>query len=269
MPATSSFADFSADPAYSALNKEFVERVVERRAPSSVVDLGCEAGVVTALIAAKLPKAATLLGVDPSAAALRIAERSLQKFDHVSTRFVRGTAEEIARFVKDPVDLVFFCNAIHLVPDKVRVVREIASVLKPGGAFAFSTAFFRGAEPEETLSFYRGWLFRALRCLRKTYNLTPHREKAPARMGLTVDEYRELLENAGLVPSALDVLTVDLSLNACRALTRFDDFVEGVLPGVPLEVASTVLEGTLADTFDALSMSALARNWLLVVAERN
>ncbi len=269
MPATSSFADFSADPAYMELNKEFVERVVESNAPSSVVDLGCEAGVVTALIAAKLPKAAALLGVDPSATALRIAERSLQKFDHVSTTFIRGTAEEIAQFVKDPVDLVFFCNAIHLVPDKVRVVREIASVLKPGGAFAFSTAFFRGAEPEETLSFYRGWLFRALRSLRKTYNMIPDKEKAPARLGLAVDEYRELLENADLVPSAMDVLKVDLSLTACRALTRFEDFVGGVLPGIPSEVGSTVLEQTLIETFEALNMRALARNWLLVVAVKN
>ncbi len=251
------------------LNREFVERVVESRGPSSVIDLGCEAGVVTALIAAKLPEAATLLGVDPSAAALRIAERNLQKFDHVSTRFVRGTAEEISQFVRDPVDLVFFCNAIHLVPDKVRVLGEIASVLKPGGAFAFSTAFFRGAEPEETLSFYRGWLFRALRCLRKTYNLTPQREKAPARIGLTVEEYRKLLEDGRLFPSDVKLVQVDLSLTACRALTRFDDFVEGVLPGIPLEVACEVLEKTLVETFEALDMSVLARNWLLVVAVKS
>jgi ubiquinone/menaquinone biosynthesis C-methylase UbiE len=250
------------------LNKRFVERVIQGKKPTSVVDLGCEAGVVTALIAENLPEGATIIGIDPSGLALRMAERNLEKFDHVVVRFVKGSAEEVSRLVKDPVDAVFFTNAIHLVKDKARVIQEVSRILKPGGAFAFSTAFFRGAEPQETLSFYRAWMFRALRCLRRTYNLAPRKEKAPARMGLAQEEYRTILEDSGFVLSELQIVKVDLPLETCLALTRFEDFVGGVLPGIPLKVGGEVLEKTLRETFEALNMSVLARNWLLVVASK-
>jgi ubiquinone/menaquinone biosynthesis C-methylase UbiE len=264
----SSFAQFANAPAYMGLNKTFVERVFQGKGITSVVDLGCEAGVVTALIAENLPKGATIIGIDPSGPALRIAERNLQRFDHLVTRFVKGNAEQVSRLVEDPVDAVFFSNAIHLIRDKVRVVQEISTILKPGGAFAFSTAFFRGAEPEETLSFYRAWMFRALRSLRRTHNLAPRKDKAAARIGLTEEGYCKMLEDAGFVLSELQIAKIDLPLETCLALTRFEDFVGGVLPGIPLEVASEVLEETLKEAFEALSMVALARNWLLIIAAR-
>ena len=77
-----------------------------------------------------------------------------------------------------------------------------------------------------------------------------------------------MLEDAGFALSDLQVVKVDLPLEACLALTRFEGFVGGVLPGIPVRVGCEVLQKTLKETFEVLNMSVLARNWLLVVAVR-
>lgn len=268
MPRRFSFAQFASAPAYRELNRGFVERVIRGKGITSVVDLGCEAGAVTELIAEYLPERATIIGIDPSGPALKIAERNLQRFDHLVTRFVKGNAEEVSQLVREPLDALFFCNAIHLMKDKGRVVQEVSRILTPGGVFAFNTAFFRGAEPQDTLPFYRAWMFKALRCLRKRHGLAPRRGKAAARIGLTTDEYRKMLEDAGFVLSELQLVKVDLPLETCLALTQFEDFIGGVLPGIPLQIGWEVLEESCRQTFEALNMRVLARNWLLVVAVR-
>ncbi|MBI1884713.1 MAG: class I SAM-dependent methyltransferase [Chloroflexi bacterium] len=266
MPRRFSFTQFASSPAYRELNRGFVERVIRGRGITSAVDLGCEAGAVTELIAECLPERATIIGIDPSAPALKTAERNLRRFDHLVTRFLRGSAEEVSQLVREPVDAVFFCNAIHLVKDKVRVVQEISRILKPGGVFAFNSAFFQGAEPQETLPFYRAWMFKALRCLRQRHGLAPRREKAAARIGLTADEYRQILEEAGFVSPDLEIAKVDLPLQTCLALTQFEGFIQGVLPGVPLRIGWKVLQETVRQTFEELNMRVLPRNWLLAIA---
>ena len=269
MPGTFSFAAFAASPAYKELNRSFVGRVMKGKRITSVVDVGCEAGAVSCLIAEHLPEGAKLIGIDPSATAFKSWGESLQRFDQLETRFIRGNAEEVSRLVTEPVDAVFFCNAFHLVPDKAQVAQEISKSLKPGGLFAFNSAFFQGSELEDTLPFYRAWMFKALRSLRQKHKLSPKREKVPARLGLTPDEYRQILEGAGFTVSELQVVVVDLPLETCRALTQFEGFIQGVLPGVPLHIGQEVLEESAVETFEAFHMTVLPRNWLLAVAVKN
>jgi len=266
VPGTFSFAAFADSPAYKELNRSFVGRVMKGKRITSVVDIGCEAGAVSGLIAEHLPERATLIGIDPSATAFKDWKKSLQRFDQLETRFVRGSAEEVSRLVTEPVDAIFFCNALHLVQDKAHVVREISKSLKPGGLFAFNSAFFQGSELDDTLPFYRSWMFKALRRLRQKHKLSPHREKVPARLGLTPDEYRQILEDAGFTVSELQVVVVDLPLDTCKALTQFEGFIQGVLPGVPLEIGQEVLEETVGEAFKAFNMTVLPRKWLLAVA---
>jgi len=97
----------------------------------------------------------------------------------------------------------------------------------------------------------------------------PRKEKAPARIGLTADDYRRMLEDAGFVLSEMQIVKVDLPLETCLALTQFEDFIRGVLPGIPLQIGWEVLEETLKETFEALNMKVLPRNWLLVVAVKS
>lgn len=268
MGARTSFTQFANARAYRELNRSFVEQAMRGKGITSVVDLGCEAGTTTQLIAENLPERGTVIGIDPSGPALRRAKTNLRRFDRLVVRFVEGNAEEVAGIVEEPVDAVFFLNAIHLVEDKDRVLREIFRILKPGGVFVFNTTFFLGAEPQETQQFYRACLFKAFRRLKRTYNLAPQRERAAARVGLTAEEYRKALEDAGFVLSRLQTVNVDLPLKACLAMTRFEDFIRGTLPGIPLEIGCAALEKSVVETFEALNMNVLARNWLLVEAMR-
>src|ERR1700730_9984462 len=199
MDATTSFTQFANARAYRDLNKRFVEQAMRGTRITSVVDLGCEAGRSRRLMSENLPERGTVIDIDPSGPALRRAETNLRRFDRLVLRFVEGSAEEVAGIVEAPVDAVFFLNAIHLVEDKDRVLREIFKILKPGGVFAFNTTFFLGAEPQETQKFYRACLFRAFGHLKRTYNLSPQRDKVAARIGLTAEEYRRALEDAGFV----------------------------------------------------------------------
>ena len=62
-------------------------------------------------------------------------------------RFVQGGAEKLSQLVKKPVDAIFFCNAIHLFPEKEHVLLEIKRTLREDGTFSFNTSFYDGAEP--------------------------------------------------------------------------------------------------------------------------
>jgi hypothetical protein len=48
---------------------------------------------------------------------------------------------------------------------------------------------------------------------------------------------------------------------------RFSLFIEGALPGVPLEEGSEALQVGLVRALDELQLSAVPRYWLEVVAE--
>ena len=58
-----------------------------------------------------------------------------------------GKAENLSRFVHRTADAVVFCNAIHLVEDKRRMLHEVSEALHERGLFAFNSTFFEGAQP--------------------------------------------------------------------------------------------------------------------------
>ena len=263
-----SFKDFASAPAYQELNSNFVESVLTGRVVDSVVDLGCGPGLVTQLIASHVRDGASITGVDPSRSALKMAEKNLERFENVRKSFVQGTAEDLPRLVGQPVDAIFFLNAIHQIDDKAKVIQDIAGALNPGGVFAFNSAFFHADESEEMRAFYKVWMFRALKLLAKRHGISRLKRKVASRAGLTVAEYRDLLQGAGLRAAELRVVKVDLNLEAALALSRFKDFISGTLPGVPLQVGREVLEEAVERTYESLSLRAVTRNWLLAVAER-
>src|SRR5439155_1291049 len=128
--------------------------------PTVIVDLGCGPGAITELILEHVRDQQPpphVIGVDPSPSALAKARAAISsKF----AEFVQGSAEWLSRLVKS-ADAVVFLNAIHLMPDKVQVLKEIRRVLKPGGLLAFNSTFFNGAYVEGTSGFWRRWVVRS------------------------------------------------------------------------------------------------------------
>ncbi|MGH7052077.1 MAG: methyltransferase domain-containing protein [Acetobacteraceae bacterium] len=96
--------------------------------PTHVVDLGCGAGNVTAILKERWPEA-EILGVDGSEAMLARARETAPG--------CRFSAADIAGFVPDPPPDVIFSNAaLHWLADHRRLFPRLVSLLAPGGVLA-------------------------------------------------------------------------------------------------------------------------------------
>lgn len=258
-----SFEAFTRHPFFTEVNRWIVERVIcpSRR---KIVDLGCGPGAVTKLILERLGDArnAEVIGIDPSASALTKARDAIHsKF----VNFVEGSAEWVSRLVSS-ADAIVFLNAIHLVPDKAQVIGEIRKALKTDGVFAFNTTFFNGAYVEGTGAFWRRWIVRAVQALRERGLDVHHSEHAVARQFLTPQEYSELCVQSGFAPPSVDLVRIEMTPESIRDIGRFSLFIEGALPGVPLEEGSAALEKGLERAMDETGVSSVPRNWLECVA---
>jgi ubiquinone/menaquinone biosynthesis C-methylase UbiE len=192
-----SFRAFSQHDFYRQVNEWLLDRTGLKRG-WTVLDVACGCGAVTELIAERIRGGcdAVVIGLDMSASALREAREKLAGARDVVVEFVQARAEEMSQSVRRVVDAVVFCNGIHYVEDKSRLLAEVHRTLPAGGVFAFNTTFFQGAHLPETDRFYRRWMIKALRTLRGRYDLRPERDKVEARHQLTPEQYRTLLEIA-------------------------------------------------------------------------
>ncbi len=241
------FEPFAVHTFYTEVNHFLVQRALaslsklERTVPLTIVDMACGTGAVTRLIATEIARQERLaqthiIGIDPSAEALRRAKNGMDKLGlKVQTSFVQGETEDLPRIVQN-ADVAFFCNAIHLVPDKLAAFQQMATILVPGGIFACNSAFYKGTYVQGTEHFYHLWTRRAISWLRKEYpGVRLSREaKAMAMQWLTPEEYVNKFRESGFSHVNTDLTDVEISLDAWRDLSKYWLFIEGALPGVPL-----------------------------------
>ncbi|MFO1315411.1 MAG: methyltransferase domain-containing protein [Burkholderiales bacterium] len=100
-------------------------------APRTVVDLGCGAGNVTALLAARWPDA-DIVGVDNSDAMLEQARAAAAARPRV--RFETGDLATWAPAA--PADLVYSNAALHWLPAHAQVFARAIAMVREGGALA-------------------------------------------------------------------------------------------------------------------------------------
>ena len=101
---------------------------VALEAPATVVDLGCGAGNLAPLIAARWPRA-QVIGVDSSPDMLAKA-----RADHPRVQFVR--ADIGAWRPERPVDVLYSNAALHWVDGHERLLPALLGSLAPGGVLA-------------------------------------------------------------------------------------------------------------------------------------
>ena len=261
---------FSRHAFYNEVNRRLVN-LAELSRGWKVVDLGAGTGAVTRLIAEAVAskRGAEVIAVEPSESAIEAAKRNLENFRGALVRFVQGGAEKLSSLVKRQVDAVFFCNAIHLVTEKDCVMKEINLTLRPHGTFSFNTTFYEGGEPPESAQFYRRWMMKAVRTLKRDYGLSPNKaDRTSARRRLSEREYISLLEENGFRLWRKEIVKAEMSLESFEDISEYGLWIEGILPGVPLEVGSQALKKGLRETFQELGLSSSPRNWLLVVASK-
>ena len=135
------FATFSKNEFYSTLNARLVD-MADVASDKRVVDLACGAGGVTRLILERINRTrdTAVIALDHSSIALKTAMEELRDISNNAVKYVQLGVENVSEAVKESVDTVVFCNAIHYVPDKDAVVSDIANSLRTGGKFAFNTS---------------------------------------------------------------------------------------------------------------------------------
>ncbi|MBV8694994.1 MAG: methyltransferase domain-containing protein [Chloroflexi bacterium] len=275
------FEQFAAHASYVEVNRVLVQQALvhlaakPQLAPLTIVDMACGTGAVTRLIIEELARKGWLaqthvVGVDPSAEALRRAKKGIQAMGlDVRVDFVQGEASDLSCVVEN-VDMAFFCNAIHLVADKLAAFREMAAILTSGSIFACNSAFYQGTYVEGTDRFYRLWVRRAVGWLRKEHPEVQlsRTAKATARQWLTPEQYDHTLQQAGFDRVHMVQTDVPLSLDAWNDLGHYWLFIEGALPGVPLALGASALETAVYQAGQELSLNAVPRTWLQLIATK-
>jgi len=271
------FEAFAAHPFYTEVNRALVRQALAHFAtrpvdvPLTIVDMACGTGAITRLVAeeiARQGRQAHLIGVDPSAEALRRAQKSMEEMG-IGADFIQGDANSLPSIVNN-ADAAFFCNAIHLVPNKLSAFQQMASILAPGGIFACNSAFYEGTYVEGTDRFYHLWIRHAMRCLRKEHPEVrlSREEKAQAMQWLTPGDYIESLKQAGFGSAETNYEQVYITLDAWKDLGHYWLFIEGALPGAPLAFAAAALEKAVYQAGQELGLTEVPRMWLQIVATK-
>ena len=142
------FSKFSDNDFYSNVNKELINSL-EIKSDLKIVDLGCGSGGISKIIVDKLNQInslnSSIVAVDSSDLSLREAKENLKSVSNTLITFVQSRYEEFSSKIKDKVDLVVLCNAIHYLDDKELVIKDVMKILKPGGRFVFNSSFFDDA----------------------------------------------------------------------------------------------------------------------------
>lgn len=252
---------------YRRVNTRLVD-MADPRPGETIVDLACGTGMVSRLLLEKLRNArdTVIIAIDHSAAALRQAIADLGNARDGAIRFIQSKGEKLSEAVHSRADRIFLCNAIHYFKDKDNLVSEVSQTLKPGGVFAFNTAYFQGSQPPETEQFYRRWMFKAMRILHSQgLNISKEEKVEPRRM-LTAEQYTDLLKRHGFAVSRQEIEAVPMPVEGWASISQYEDFAHGALPGVPLEKATEILKQAVSETYQELGLKTVRRNWLEVVA---
>jgi len=128
-----SFAD-AAQSSFGCGNPLAFAQVKEGQ---TVLDLGSGAGFDLLLASTKVGRRGRVIGVDMTDAMLDAARENVCRAGAENVELRKGTIEELP-VDDDSVDWVISNCVINLSPEKPRVFKEIARVLRPGGRFSVS-----------------------------------------------------------------------------------------------------------------------------------
>ena len=117
------------------------------------IDLCCGDGWFTAPLASL---ARRVYAIDIDARMLAQARQAVAAVGATNCEFLRADAYAVATIVPGSVDFVLMANTFHGAPDKTRLVRAIATILRPGGQFAIVNWHQRPREETVVLGEPRG-----------------------------------------------------------------------------------------------------------------
>ena len=264
------FDSFSNLDWYKSVNSNLLD-LADLNSSNKIIDLGCGNGGITEMILSKVKDVSSIVifAVDSSSSAISLALKRFSNRKDVIINYIQSEAQNLHENIKEKVDTVIYCNSIHYVEEKEKVLQHIGNGLEKGGKFAFNTSFFDGSHPKETEAFLRKWMLKSLRLLRSEYNLKPVKNKVQSRIQLSPENYQELLLKNGFKVKEKNIENVHVPLDGWYEISSFKDWIEGVLPGIPLDIGKKVLQETVESLFKELNIKTLDRKWLSIVASKS
>ena len=129
---------------------------VDAEPGESVLDLGCGAGLDLFLYAQKVGPTGRLYGLDLAEPMLEKARTNLRTLGVDNVQWLHAPADAIP-LPDNSVDLVTANGIYNLSPDKDRVMREVARVLRPGGRTIFAEIVLSSELPQEARRELNDW----------------------------------------------------------------------------------------------------------------
>jgi len=113
-----------------------------------VVDIGCGAGIDSLIAAQMVGPSGHVIGVDMTSAMLDKARESAATAELTNVEFCKGFGEELP-VPEQWADVVISNGVLNLMPDKLRVLTEMARVLKSDGRLQIGDILVQKAVPQE------------------------------------------------------------------------------------------------------------------------
>jgi ubiquinone/menaquinone biosynthesis C-methylase UbiE len=130
---------------YAPVAKQVVRLLPPVEAGSTIVDLGCGPGLLSVELCKVMPQA-RVVGVDPSAEMLEVAERNADRAGVSNYETRLGSAERMP-MRSSSVGLVVSQSSFHEWDDRQEGLLEVLRVLEPGGSLVlkdFNRAWLSG-----------------------------------------------------------------------------------------------------------------------------
>jgi ubiquinone/menaquinone biosynthesis C-methylase UbiE len=276
------FEAFADIPAYQQVNASIIQRWLDlirstdKKSPLRILDLATGKGTIPRLILERWPSdwpAPEIVCLDQKKEALAAAREELAKFADVKPVLVNSPVQELS-FEPASIDLCTWGNGIHYLDAEaqVRALVRIKEVLRPGGWFAFNTAFHREGRPAQTHAFYQQQIKHAVRALAGISREKKARPPAGSFMPRT--HYEDIARQAGLDVVDAEDFTVPLDIDAMEKLSSFPQYAAGALHGYPTEPAMEALTAAVAPAMtnygerDENDKPFVSRVWLAIAARR-
>lgn len=281
------YEPFSVEPIYIEANRAFVCRQ-DLGNVRRYLDLACGTGTVSEILLSQSPTA-HLNGVDYDPVQIDLITERFTKQGYACRRgfdittdtangkpvltFAVGSAD-VLPFPENTFDCVTIANAIHMLPDKKKLLDAIFRVLKPGGRFGFNSTFYAGSMPKGTDRIYMDWLRMAIQHIsEKSAKLVAEgkpgiqRKHGTTRGAFqnkwaTPTEWSAILAASGLKTIDSNERMVDLDERCFALVGAYGGLAEVLLSGYPVDAASEALQACAGPSMAANQATSVPRLYL-------